>query len=139
MRRTALAVFLVLHGLVHGWYVLLSNGWVTAEDAMGWNGTSWLLSPVLAEGTILVLASVVYVAVTVAFLAGAVGYWRRVEWARVVLLVAATLSTVTLVLMWDGVATLLVEKGVLGVLINIALVALLVQSPTIDDRHGATA
>lgn len=40
----AVAVFLVLHGLVHLWYVVLSQGWVEMEDAMGWNGQSWLLS-----------------------------------------------------------------------------------------------
>ena len=47
MRRLAVAVFLALHGLVHGWYVVLSNGWIEADDAVGWNGTSWLLSPIV--------------------------------------------------------------------------------------------
>jgi hypothetical protein len=124
--RLAVAVFLVLHGLVHLWYVVLSQGWVEVEDAMGWNGQSWLLSDLLAEGTILSLASVLYVLVAVGFLAGGVGYGLSRDWATPVLVGTAVLSTVVLVVMWDGRFDLLVEKGVVGVAINVAVVALLV-------------
>jgi hypothetical protein len=124
--RLAVAVFLVLHGLVHLWYVVLSQGWVEVEDAMGWNGQSWLLSDLLAEGTILSLASVLYVLVAVGFLAGGVGYGLSQDWATPVLVGAAVLSTVVLVVMWDGRFDLLVEKGFVGVAINVAVVALLV-------------
>jgi len=122
----AVAVFLVLHGVVHLWYVVLSQGWVEVEDAMGWNGQSWLLSDLLAEGTILSLASVLYVLVAVGFLAGGLGYGLGRDWATPVLVGAAVLSTVVLVVMWDGRFDLLVEKGVVGVAINVAVVALLV-------------
>jgi hypothetical protein len=37
-------------GFVHLWYVALSQGWVEMEDAMGWNGRSWLLSDLLGDG-----------------------------------------------------------------------------------------
>ena len=93
---------------------------------MGWNGQSWLLSDLLAEGTILSLASVLYVLVAVGFLAGGVGYGLSQDWATPVLVGAAVLSTVVLVVMWDGRFDLLVEKGVVGVAINVAVVALLV-------------
>ena len=85
---------------------------------MGWNGQSWLLSDLLAEGTILSLASVLYVLVAVAFLAGGVGYGLSRDWATPVVVGAAVLSTVVLVVMWDGRFDLLVEKGILGVFIN---------------------
>ena len=126
MLGLAVAVFLVLHGLVHLWYVVLSQGWVEMEDAMGWNGRSWLLSDLLGEGTVLSLASVLYVLVAVGFLAGGVGYGLGRDWATAVLVGAAVLSTVVLVAMWDGRFDLLVEKGVVGVAINVAVVALLV-------------
>ena len=122
----AVAVFLVLHGLVHLWYVVLSQGWVEMEDAMGWNGRSWLLSDLLTEETVLSLASVLYVLVAVGFLAGGVGYALDRDWATAVLVGAAVLSTVLLVAMWDGQFDLLVEKGVVGVAINVAVVAILV-------------
>ena len=107
----AAAVFLALHGLVHLWYVVLSNGWIEVEDAMGWNGESWLLTGVLPEGIVLAVASVLYVLVTLLFLVGAVGFLRDAGWAMQVLLAAATLSTLVLVVMWDGRFDLLVEKG----------------------------
>ena len=126
MLGLAVAIFLVLHGLVHLWYVVLSLGWVEVEDAMGWNGQSWLLSDLLAEGTILSLASVLYVLIAVGFFAGGAGYGLSRDWATPVLVGAAVLSTIVLVAMWDGRFDLLIEKGVVGVAINVAVVALLV-------------
>lgn len=35
MLRLGIGVFLALHGLVHLWYVVLSQGWVEVEDQMG--------------------------------------------------------------------------------------------------------
>ena len=54
------------------------------------------------------------------------GYALGRDWATPVLIGAAALSTVVLVAMWDGRFDLLVEKGVVGVAINVAVVALLV-------------
>lgn len=126
MLGLAVAVFFGLHGLVHLWYVVLSQEWVEVKDSMGWNGQSWLLSDLLAEGTILSLASVLYMLVAVGFLAGGVGYGLSRDWATPVLVGAAVLSTVVLIVMWDGRFDLLVEKGVVGVAINVVVVALLV-------------
>lgn len=125
MLSLATGVFVVLHGLVHLWYVVLSQGWVELEDQMGWNGYSWLLSPLLPTGTVLSVGSVLYVAVALGFVAGGAGYVLRQDWAVSVIVAAAVISSVVLVAMWDGEPTLLVEKGVLGVLINGALVSLL--------------
>ncbi len=127
MRRLAVGLFLVLHGLVHGWYVVLSQGWVEVEDQMGWSGHSLLLSPILPEGAILTVASVLYVAVTVGFVLGGIGYAFDLGWWEPVVVVAALLSTAVLVAMWNGEFDLLVEQGAAGVLINIGLlVAILV-------------
>ena len=117
----AIGVFLALHGLVHGWYVVLSQGWVTLEDAMGWNGESWLLSAVLPEGLLLNLASVLYLVVAAGFVAGGIGYLIESDWAPRLLVGTAILSTVVLVVMWDGRFDLLVEKGILGVFINVVV------------------
>jgi hypothetical protein len=125
VQNLLVGIFLALHGLVHLWYVVLSQGWVDVEDAMGWNGHSWLLSGSLAEGTILSLATVVYVLVTVGFVAGGVGYALQTDWRSPVLIGAAVLSALMLVTMWDGQFDLLVEKGIVGVAINLALVGAL--------------
>jgi len=125
VQNLLIGAFLALHGLVHVWYVVRSQGWVEVEDAMGWNGHSWLLSGSLGDGTILSIASVVYVLVTVGFVVGGVGYALQSDWRSPVLIAAAVLSTLMLVTMWDGQFDLLVEKGVVGVAINVALVGAL--------------
>lgn len=112
------AVFLALHGLVHLWYVVLSQGWVTVEEQMGWTGHSWLLSGTLSADAVLTLATAVYVAVTLGFVAGGVGFYLGSDWAGPVLVGTAVLSTLMLVAMWNGEVELLVEQGLLGVLIN---------------------
>lgn len=122
MLRLGIGVFLVLHAIVHLWYVVLSQGWVEVEEQMGWNGHSWLLSSILPAETILSIASVLYVAVTLGFVIGGGGYALSRDWAAVVLVGAAIVSTGVLVAMWDGQFDLLIEKGVVGVLINIGLV-----------------
>ena len=123
LSQYALGLFLALHGLVHFWYVVLSQGWVEVEEAMGWSGESWLLSGVLPEGAILTVASVLYVAVAAGFVAGGVGYVLETDWAPGVLVASAVVSTLVLVAMWDGRFDLLVEKGLLGVVINAIVLA----------------
>ena len=119
-----LGLFLALHGIVHGWYVVISRGWLEDDDAdFGWNGTSWLLSGILAAQTILDVASVGYGLVVLGFVAGGAGYVLGAAWAGTALVGAAVLSTVLIVLMWDGRAAQLTEKGALGVLINLGVLA----------------
>jgi len=122
VRRLLVAVFIVLHGLVHLWYVVLSRGWVEVEEEMGWNGYSWLLSSVLPEGTVLAGASVAYVVVTLGFVLGGLGYAVSTDWWEPIVLGTAVLSAITIVAMWDGQFELLVEKGAVGVLIDVGLV-----------------
>ena len=123
MLRLAAAVFLALHGFVHLWYVVLSQGWVEVEDQMGWSGHSWLCSSVLPRETVLTLGSVGYVLVALGFAAAAVGLATGRDWWRPALVAAAALSTLVIVALWDGQFDLLVEKGAVGILINVALVA----------------
>ena len=118
LARYGIGLLLALHGLVHLWYVVLSQGWVEVEEAMGWNGTSLLLSGVLPEGVVLDGASVLYVVVAAGFVVGGVGYAVRARWATPVLVGSAVLSTVVVLLMWDGQLDRLADKGLLGVLIN---------------------
>lgn len=119
--RLLVGLFLALHGLVHLWYVVLSQGWVEVEEQMGWTGHSWLLSSGLPRETVLLLGSASYAVVTLGFVAGGLGYVLRQDWWPTVLAGAAVLSTVTIVALWDGEFDLLVEKGILGVLINLGI------------------
>lgn len=119
----AVALFLALHGLVHLLYVAISQGWIEEEEAMGWNGRSWLLSRLLPEATVLNLGSALYVVVTAGFVVGAIGYLLGTGWATSAIIGASVLSTATILLMWDGSLAKVVDKGLLGVVINLVVIA----------------
>jgi hypothetical protein len=122
-----MGVFIVLHGLVHLWYVVLSHRLVEFQTDMGWTGESWIFSSLLGDGATRSLTSVLYAAATIGFVAGGIGMLVRQDWWRTAVVAAAVLSTTTVVLFWDGSSDLIVQKGLIGLLINVViLVALLV-------------
>jgi hypothetical protein len=129
MLKTLAGLFITLHGLVHLWYVALAQRLVDFEPEMGWTGESWLFTGLLGDGPARAVAAALYVVATLAFVAGGAGMVFHADWAGAVTIGAAVFSTVVIILCWDGGTGMLVQKGALGLLINVGiLVALLVLS-----------
>jgi hypothetical protein len=127
MVRFLVGIFIVLHGLVHLWFVVLSQRLVEFQAEMGWTGKSWLFSPLPGDAITRSLASVLYVLATIGFVAGGIGIFVQQEWWRPVVVASAAFSAAIIVLFWDGGMQMLVQKGLIGLLINIViLVALLI-------------
>ncbi len=127
MLRFLIGVFIVLHGLVHLWYVTLSQRLVEFQPEMGWSGESWLLSPLLGDAATRSLATVLYGLATLGFVIGGIGVLVQQAWWRPVVIGSAAFSSAIIILFWDGNRQLLVQKGLIGLVINVAiLVALLV-------------
>lgn len=122
MLRILSAIFIVLHGLVHMWYVALSQGWVEFEPEMGWTSESWLLSRFLSESATRSLAGVLFTLGTIAFVVSGVGILARAGWWRSALLGSAIYSTAMVLLYWDGVLEMIVEKGLIALLINAGVI-----------------
>jgi hypothetical protein len=121
-----IGIFILLHGLVHMWYVTLSMGWVEFQANMGWTGRSWLLSNLLGNDIIRMVSTVFYGLSTITFLVAGVGLLAKQDWSRVWMIAASVISTITILVFWDGNIGMPVEKGLLGLLINIGiLVAIL--------------
>jgi hypothetical protein len=119
-------IFILLHGLVHLWYVVLSKRLVEFTPDMGWSGQSWLLSGTLGEGSTLQLAGILYIVATIGFIVGSIGIFLQAEWLKVLLIGASILSTFIILIFWDGNFSMIVQKGFLGLLINLLIVAYLV-------------
>lgn len=134
MFRLLFGVFIVLHGLVHLWYVVLSQRLIQFEPQMGWTGQSWLFTPMLGDATTRSLSTVLYVVATLGFVAGGIGVFAQQGWWRPVVIASAAFSALIILLFWDGGLSMLVQKGLVGFLINVALlVALLVfRWPPVD-------
>jgi hypothetical protein len=118
-------LIIVLHGLVHLWYVTLSQKLVPFQPEMGWTGTSWLLTQALGDAPTRTLAAVFYTLATLVMVVGGIGLMASFTWCRPVLAGAAIVSSVTLLVFWDGSANLIVQKGLVGLVINAILLAAL--------------
>ncbi len=123
MARTLFGIFLILHGLVHAWYIVLSQRWVAFQPAMGWNGRSWLFTGLIGDPAARTAAAVVYALAGLGLVIGGVGWLARAGWAAGVLALSAGVSALGIALFWDGSGERIVEKGLLGLLISLALVA----------------
>jgi hypothetical protein len=121
MFRVLVGVFVSLHGLVHLWYVVLAQQLVEFQAEMGWKGESWLLTSPLGDAATRTLATALYVLATLGFLAGGAGILSQQDWWRPMVIGSAAFSAIVVVLFWDGGRQMLVEKGLLGFLINAAL------------------
>ena len=127
MRRILFGIFIVLHGLVHLWYVTLSQRLVEFRPEMGWSGESWLFSPLVGDTATRWLATVLYGLATLGFVMGGIGIFAQQAWWRPLVTGSVAFSAIIILLFWDGGLHMLVEKGLIGFLINVALlVALLV-------------
>lgn len=127
MLRILIGLIIVLHGLVHLWYFTLSRGLVKFQAEMGWTGQSWIFTNMIGDATTRSLASMLYVLAALGFVAGGIGIFIQQNWWRPALVGSAILSSVIIILFWDGSTEMLVQKGMLGLLINLViLIALLV-------------
>lgn len=125
MLKVLVGVFILLHGLVHLWYFTLSQGLVTFQPEMGWTGRSWLLSRFVQESTLRPIASTLYVLAAMAFIPGSIGVFIGAAWMRPVLVGAAIFSSAVILFFWDGSGEMLVQKGVLGLAINLVILVVL--------------
>ena len=125
MWRFLIGLFIVLHGLVHLWYVVLSQRLIEFRPEMGWTARSWLLSNLFGDTTTRSLASVLYVLAAIALVASGAGISLRTPWWRPVLLGSVLFSSVVILLLWDGSPQRLIQKGLIGLLIDLAIIAVL--------------
>lgn len=118
--RVVFSLFIALHGLVHLWFVVLNQKLIPFEEKMGWTGQSWLLSNLLPEPTLKILATSLLILSTVMFVAGGVMFGFRIDYAKEILILSSIVSSLTLIIFWDGSFNMIVEKGLIGLIINIA-------------------
>jgi len=119
------AIFVILHGLVHLWYVTLSLRLFAFKPEMGWSGKSWLLTSMIGDVGARAAASALYSLAALGFIAAGVGLLYEQGWFRPTMLWSAILSLTAIVIFWDGSASQIIEKGLLGFVINIVLILVL--------------
>lgn len=119
-------IFLILHGLVHFWYVTMSQGWVELKADMGWTGKSWLLGSLLKPSLLHPTASVLYGLAAIAFVISGILMLINPDSSRIWLWISTILSSLTLIIFWDGNVQYIVQKGLIGLIINVIVLILLI-------------
>ena len=120
-------VFLILHGLVHLLYSGQSARLFELQSGMVWPDGSWVFSRRFGDEATRVLASILLILATISFVVGGIGIFVAQDWWRPAVVSAAVFSVIIFILFWDGQLKALANKGLIGILINLAiLVALIV-------------
>ena len=127
-------IFVVLHGLVHMLYFGQSARYFELQPGMLWPDGSWAFSGLLGDVTARNLANVFLVVAAIGFVIGGIGVFAKQAWWRPAVLAAAIFSSVIYLLFWDGGWGHLDNKGGVGILINLAILAALLvfQWPSIE-------
>lgn len=118
-------VFFMLHGMVHLLYFGQSARYFELQPGMAWPDGSWIFSRLLGDGTTRNLASILLVLAAVGFVIGGIGIFAKQAWWRPTIIVVAIFSSAIYVLFWDSGWGHLDNKGGIGVLINLAILAAL--------------
>ncbi|MBL8155924.1 MAG: hypothetical protein JNM70_17225 [Anaerolineae bacterium] len=123
--------FIILHGLVHFLYLGHSQRFFELQSGMTWPEGAWLFSRWLGASTVRLLASLALGIAGLALVAGGITLLTGQEGWRGLVTAAALFSAVVFLLFWDGSLRRLDTQGIIGILIDLALVvlALTVQLP----------
>ena len=124
--NTLAGIFLILHGLVHFWYVVLSFEWVKFQPEMGWSGKSWLFSSLINESTLRSLAGLLFIIAALLFVISGISIFFQPQWLNTLLMVSSIFSSLLLILFWDGNLAMIVQKGIIGLIINLVIIALVI-------------
>jgi hypothetical protein len=92
---------------------------------MVWPDGAWAFSRLLGDEATRILASISCVLAAIGFVAGGAGLLVKQTWWRPVIVGAAVFSAIVFVLFWDGTLQKLDNKGGVGLLINLAILAAL--------------
>ena len=125
MIRIIFSVFIVLHGLVHLLYFGQSARYFELQPGMVWPDGSWAFSRFAGDATTRNLASLLLILAAIGLVAGGIGILAKQAWWRPALVSAAVFSSGVYVLFWDGGMQNLDNKGGVGILINLAILAAL--------------
>lgn len=126
MTHILFGIFIVLHGLVHLLYLGQSARIFELQPGMVWPDGAWAFSHLLGNETTRTLANILLVLAALVFIAGGVGLFAGQDWWRQVIVSAAIFSSVVYVLLWNGRFEHLDNSGWVGILINLAILAVIV-------------
>lgn len=120
-------IFFILHGLVHLLYAGQGRRIFELRPGLTWPDGSWLFSKFLRDETTRRAAVASLAIAALGFAAGGAGLLFRQEWWRPLAMGAAIFSSLIFILFWDGRFQALDAKGGVGISINLAILAIVLN------------
>ena len=121
MLHIILGVFFILHGLVHLLYAGQSLKMFELQSGMVWPDGSWAFKGLFGEKAVRVLGGILCLLATDGFVIGGVLLLLSQAWWRPVTTGSAIFSALVFIFLWDGKMQALHNKGLIGILINVAI------------------
>jgi hypothetical protein len=75
------------------------------------------------------IAGVLFIISTMLFVISGITILANFSGANTMLSIAAILSTITLLVFWDGKTDMIVQKGIIGVIINLVIIVTVFFNP----------
>jgi hypothetical protein len=121
MLKFIVAIFLVLHGLVHLLYSAHSWRLFELKPGMVWPEDAWVFSSLLGDAITRSIASILMILVALGFVSGGVAILFRQHWWQVVIVSSTALSAASYIVLWNGKVSNLDGQGAIGLLISLAV------------------
>ena len=115
-------VFLVVHGLVYAMYAAHALRLFELKPGMTWPDASWALSGLVGDPAVRWLVAIVFLLVAVGFVVSGAALVFRQSWWQVLAAVVAVISTLVILLVWNGRPQGLSEQGLYAIIINAVVV-----------------
>ena len=125
MSHWLFTIFVLLHGLVFLIYPAMAQGLMPLPQGTDFTGRSWLLGSVLGEQGTRTLGTYLFLGVVMIFVIAFAGLAFRQDWGTGWLYGALIVSSLGLLVMWDGRLAQLPDQGFIGLLINAGLAAMM--------------
>ena len=125
MLNILFGIFFVLHGLIHMLYFGQSARYFELQPGMAWPDGSWVSSRLFGDAITRNLAGILLVLAAVGFVIGGIGVFAKQTWWRPTIIAVAIFSSAIYLLFWDAGWSHLDNKGGIGILINLAILATL--------------
>jgi len=127
-------VFLIAHGLVFAMYAAHAMGLFEVKPGLTWPDASWALSGLIGDPAVRWVVVGVFALVAVGFAVAGVALMSHQAWWEALAAAMAAVSTLMIVLAWNGRMYELSEQGLVAVIINVAVVvsALVLHWPNIQ-------
>lgn len=129
MLKTITSIVIILHGLIHVWYLLLLSKVVKYIPEMGWSGESWLVSGSSEILWIRYTGITLYSLTCFLFVSSGISLMSTSSMTTYLLNISAILSSILIIFFFDGRFDMLIQKGFVGLIFNATIIFLVNAFP----------